>query len=230
MFERWLRYQLANELNSESAQRHRALPLKERRRLFSIGVIDDSPFEPKVNLENLGYKIAMIGDPTTVDVVSQHHIVLCDLQGVGVALNPRKQGAFLIQEIKRHYPEKYVVAYTGGTKNQAVTRDAMLAADEFLKKDVDIDTWVSTLDSFIDRLLNPVAVWQRQREALVARRVDTLSILRLEDAFVRSIRERDGSENSTFGKMTASTSLGADVRAIARSLIASGLFKILTSL
>jgi hypothetical protein len=183
-----------------------------------------------VNLENLGYKIAMIGDPTTVDVVAPHHIILCDLQGVGTALDPRKQGAFLIQEIKRHFPEKYVVAYTGGGRNREVTRDAMLAADEFLKKDVDIETWVSTLDGFINRLLNPFVVWQRQREALVARGIDTMSILKLEDAFVRSVKARDGSEASVFGKLLTSEALGADVRAIARSLVASGLFRIITSL
>lgn len=223
------RYRLASELKVAEHQRGQSKSARERRALISIGVIDDGPFEPKKNLENVGYQVALLGDPSTIEVATTHHIILCDLQGVGSSLDSRKQGAFLIREIKRNYPEKYVIAYTGGTMNLAISRDALQVSDYFLKKDVDIETWVERLDSIISKLLDPYAVWQRQRKALVDREVDSVTILKLEDAFVRSIENRSGPDQSALAKLLSSSEISSDVRAIIRSLITSGLFKLLAS-
>jgi hypothetical protein len=220
-------YRLAAELKSADFQRASRKGAKERRGLISIGVIDDSPFEPQRNLENVGYRVAFIGDATSVDVAAPHQIVLCDLQGVGQALDPRKQGAFLIREIKRNYPEKYVVAYTGGAASQTISREAFQVSDAWLKKDAEIEIWVDKLDGFIAKLLDPYTVWQRQRLALISREVDTLTILKLEDAYVRSVIQGGAAEQSALAKTLESAKLSGDVRAVIQSLIASGLFKLL---
>ena len=221
------KYHLAPELKSAQYQRAQSKSAKERRALISIGVIDDSPFEPKNNLETLGYRIALLGDPTNLEAVASHHIILCDLQGVGQSLGADSQGAFLIREIRDTYPEKYVIAYTGGAINQVISRDALRVSDAFLKKDVDIETWVDKLDAVILQLLDPYQVWQRQRRALVNKEVDTQTILIIEDAFVRSIAAKSGGQHSAFAKLLTSARIGQDVRAIVQSLIASGLFKLL---
>src|SRR6266567_4331143 len=113
MFDKFKKYHLASELKADSFQHASTKTARERRSLVSICVIDDNPFEPRRNLENVGYKITYLGDVNTIDVTTPHHIVLCDLQGVALELDNKKQGAFLIREIKTNYPEKYVVAYTG---------------------------------------------------------------------------------------------------------------------
>ena len=138
---------------------------------------------------------------STIDVVTPHHIVLCDLKGVGHALDARKQGAFVIREVKASYPEKYVIAYTGGLTHEVISREAFQTSDSFLKKDADIDTWVGKLDDFILQLLDPYIVWQRQRTALVQRQVDTLTILTLEDAYVRSIIFKSTPEKSALARL-----------------------------
>lgn len=221
-------YKIAPEMKSARYQRAQAKSLKERRNMVSIGVIDDSPFTPKNNLETLGYRVVLLGDPGNLDAVKDHHIILCDLQGVGRALGGETQGAFLIREIRKHYPEKYVVAFTGGAINQSITRDAMQASDAFLKKDADIETWVERLDSIIQNLLDPYQVWQRQRAALVSKEVDTKTILTLEDTFVRSVAAKSEREKESFSSLVASSKVGEDARAVVRSLIASGLFRLLT--
>lgn len=221
-------YRLASELKSAGYQRAQAKSLKERRSMVSIGVIDDSPFTPKGNLEALGYRVALLGDPGNLDAVKDHHIILCDLQGVGQALGGETQGAFLIREIRENFPEKYVVAYTGGAINQSITRDAMQVSDAFLKKDADIETWVEKLDSIIQKLLDPYHVWQRQRKALINKEVDTKTVLVLEDTFVRSIAAKTERNRNKFSSLVASSNVGEDARAVVRSLIASGLFRLLT--
>ena len=220
-------YELAEVLKNSDYQRAKSKSAKERRSLISIGVIDDEPFEPKQNLENIGYHISYLGDPGTIETVQPYHIILCDLQGVGRAFDSRRQGAFLIREIKESFPEKFVVAYTGGARSLSIARDSTHMADSFLKKDEDIGTWVERLDEIIVSLLDPYRVWQRQRSALIDREIDTLTIIKLEDAYVRSIKSRSAPETSDLDKMLRSTDISSDVREIVRSLIASGLFKLL---
>jgi hypothetical protein len=227
MFERLKSYRIAMELKAPQYQRTSAKSARDRRSLISICVIDDNPFDPKRNLENIGYRITYLGDINTVDVVTPHHIVLCDLKGVGHELDARKQGSFVIREIRANYPEKYVIAYTGGGANEIISREAYQVSDSFLKKDADIDAWVNTLDRLILRLLDPYTVWQRQRSALIEREVDTLTILKLEDAYVRSITLQSDPEHSTLSRLLSSDRISDDVRAIVRSLIASGLIKLL---
>jgi hypothetical protein len=145
----FFRHRLVGELNAPKYQRALAKSQKDRRSLVSIGVIDDGPFEPKRNLENVGYRVSLLGDPANIDIVLPHNIVLCDVQGVGHSLDPRKQGAFLIREIKAHFPDKYVIAYTGGSMNQTLTREAIQSSDAFMKKDEIIEEWTEKLDGVI---------------------------------------------------------------------------------
>ncbi|WP_210249213.1 hypothetical protein [Methylobacterium sp. WL2] len=120
-----------------------------------------------------------------------------------------------------------MVAYTGGTMNSSIIRDSNQAADAFLKKDVDIETWTDKLDSIIGNLVDPFKVWSRQRLALVDREVDTFTILQLEDAFVRSVADREDPSQSKLAELIKSDRISGDVRAIIQSLLASAIFKVL---
>jgi hypothetical protein len=218
----------ANELRDSRYEAHRTISALDKRKLIKIGVIDDQLFTPRANLENIGYQIENLGDISSVDRVQKFQIVLCDLQGVGTALDGKKQGAFLIREIKRNFPEKFVIAYTGGGLNAVLSREASSDADQLLKKDTDIDHWVEVLDGIISKILNPYRVWQRQREALVSREIDTLTILKIETAFVQSIKGKDAGGRNIFTQYVSSE-LQGDVRAVVQGMIASGLYALLTS-
>lgn len=227
MFEKWTTYQTVHDLEKAGAQPWRSMSENQRRSRVSIGVIDDQPFSPQQNLERLGYRITYLGDPQAVDVVVPHHVILCDLQGVGRAFGGNMQGAFFIDEIKKNYPEKVVVAYTGGTSNLLISREASKLSDFFLKKDATIEEWRDKLDDAIVELLDPHRLWNRQRSTLVSRDIDTLSILKIEDAFVRSVLERNSSDNSPFVQYVNSGKTSKDVRAVVTSMIASGLYALL---
>lgn len=224
MFERFTSYaqiaDIAGDLHLSHAQQND----RERRALIPIAVIDDEAFKPEQNLRALGYDIKIIGDIKNLDEVSSYNIILCDLQGVGKYMDSRGQGAFIIDELKRNHPEKFVIAYTGGSPDDAITLKAQDVADLFIIKDADIDQWRDKLDLLIGFLCDPVEVWRRQRVALVDADVATLDILKLENAFVRSIKGRN---EYVYKAFLESTGIGHDVRAIAQSLIASGIFKVL---
>ena len=106
-----------------------------------ILVIDDQPFAPRPNLEANGFHLTVTSDISNIKTVEQYAIVLCDLMGVGLTLDSHLQGAHVIHEIKKNYPDTIVFAFTGGATESRITREANVSADYYLKKDVDIAEW-----------------------------------------------------------------------------------------
>lgn len=222
MLEKLWSYKQIEDLRRDHVIAKATISDHERRSLFPIAVIDDKPFHYEQNLQANNFQVKYLGDINTIDDVKDYNIVLCDLQGVGTRMNARGQGAYIIDEIKRHFPEKFVVAYTGGSLDDSITVLAQEHSDFFLKKDADIDDWRDTLDDIIGQLSDPISVWRRQRDALVEADVPTLDILKLEDAYVSSVKQ--GSDKA-YRSMAAKRELSSDLRSIANSLIASGIFR-----
>lgn len=197
--------------------------IAEARKSVPIAVIDDQPFHAEKNLRSYGFDIRQIGDVKHVDEVKDYRIVLCDLMGVGTALASHNEGAELISEIRHQYPGILVAAYSGAALSSTQARAAKLVADRVLRKDVDISEWQEALDGFISQALDPHLVWKRMRKSLVDADVDTKAIIVLENAFVRTILEKD-KDGKKINSAVTSLKLAGDVRAIAQGLISSAIF------
>jgi DNA-binding NarL/FixJ family response regulator len=100
-------------------------------------------------------------------------------------MNPSMQGAHLISEIKKNFPQKYVLAYTGGAQGAILERSIQIA-DDYLKKDVDIDDWCDHLDNAIEILANPAKIWRQVRHRLLDAGISPYQLAVLEDTFVRN--------------------------------------------
>lgn len=198
------------------------------RRSINIAVIDDQPFLPEQNLKSFGYSIESIGDLKTLQEVRRFPIVLCDLMGVGHRFDGNRQGASIIEEVRTQYPSIIVVAYTGSSMASAQMRHAKQFADVTIRKDVDISEWKAALDPLVTKARNPAYIWDRVRLRLVEMEVDTKDILILEDAYVRSVLNKDSS-----GKRITSglqqLDVAGDARAVVQGLISSAIFALLSS-
>lgn len=190
-----------------------------------IAVVDDQHFSAETNLRNNGFKIETFKDLNSVQSLENYSIILCDLQGVGSALNPDLQGAHLIRELKTHYPEKYVVAYTAGGKNSLMSKTAQDHADTFLRKDADIDAWLEVLDGAISQVANPVLVWKQFRKRALDAGMTPAALTSLEDEFVGQFwNGKDAVRAGLDGRATR-IGLQNDLRGILHSLIASLIFQ-----
>ena len=197
--------------------------LTESRGNFKIIVIDDKEFTPANNLRRYHFHISHFEDIPTIDSVAQYPIVLCDLLGVGLGFAPNLQGAEIIKEIKRSYPEKCVIAYTGGGSSE-VTEVARIFADKYLKKDAGPDEWCETLDEAIREVSNPGIVWKKTRIGLLKAGATPIQVTLLEDAFVRNFHSnRDQCREILINKID-DFRLSASVKSVAESLIASAIF------
>lgn len=197
---------------------------QSRRAAVSIAVIDDQPFAPQTNLQAYGYSISQIGDIKSLNEVANYPLILCDIMGVGRHFDSRLQGASLISEIKKNFPEKIVIAYTGAGLNDRAVKIAADRSDKILKKDVDIDDWVETLDAATREAVDPFIIWNKVRARFIEMGVDTKDMLLLEDAYVEAILRRDLSFSSV-KSISGSNGVRHDARAIVNGLISSLVFK-----
>jgi CheY-like chemotaxis protein len=215
----------------------KALPLTEgrvdvhaRRRSIAVGVIDDGDLEVKPRLENLGFAVTKMDDVKHLAEIEHFHVLLVDVLGVGSSFGSEKQGAFLIQQIKQRYPNIIVVAYTASSPLNKHFREATTYADAHLPKDADIAEWTATLDAYVLELTDSKRLWYRYRRILISHDLDTLDILRVEDAFVRSL-SRDRPVSPDEYRKTVEVSLpSGQLRAIFQGLVTNAAYDMIKSI
>ena len=202
-------------------------PPAELRKSIKIAVIDDKPFAPEHNLKNNQFQIETFRDIQSINQLAEYPIVLCDLQGVGINLAADLQGAYLIEELKSNYPEKSVIAFTGGSASSNISRRAAAAADGYLKKDASIDEWRDLLDKHIKNLSDPVYVWRSLRLRLVKEGISPIDLVRLEDAYVSSIKNGATATKSSLEDISRKAALEPSVRKEVTGFLASKAFDLI---
>lgn len=166
-----------------------AIDMAEAKRRVEIAVLDDNAFSPKEALINHKFHITELGpDIRSLDQISTYPIIICDVGGVGRAFGSSLEGAHIVKEIRKAYPDKFLMAYTGMTYSLAMT-NALTAADKRMEKDASIDAWIQTLEIGINEVANPRNRWIRMRYALLERRVEIFDVLKLEQAFIKAVKQ-----------------------------------------
>lgn len=198
--------------------------ISEKRSKFSILIIDDETFTPIEFLRRHGYNITHVEDAPIAAATQNYPIVLCDINGVGMSLSPSKQGAQLITEIKKNYPEKFVIAYTGQTSS-ALVEQSIQVADRYLKKDASVEEWCSILDDAILELANPAAVWRKFRHRLLDAGASPYQLAVLEDTFSSNVLKGRAIYEPALLRELNRIDLGPAARSIILNLIASAVFE-----
>jgi len=167
-----------------------SIDMAEAKLQVEIAVLDDNPFEPKEALLHHKFRITELGpDIRSLDQVSTFPIIVCDVAGVGRAFGSNLEGAHLVKEIRKSYPDKFLIAYTGQTHSVATT-NALTTADKRMAKDESIEAWIKNLEVGMDEVVNPRNRWIRMRRALLDRRVEIFDVFKLEQAFIKAVSQR----------------------------------------
>lgn len=163
------------------------------KRSNQIAIIDDDPFARSDALRAHKFNIVELGDIRSVDQVAEYPIVVCDIRGVGRALHSELEGAHLIAEIRKSYPDKFLVSYSGA-QFDITYNEALRSVDASLSKDASTDQWVHTLETGLLKVGNPRERWLRLRKTLLDRGVEIHEVFRVEQRFIRAIEKRDATE------------------------------------
>ncbi len=200
--------------------------IHELRKVTRIAVIDDMNFAPMQNLTSNDFNFSHFRDIPNLDLVHDFPIVLVDLLGIGMELNPVSQGAHVIREIKSRFPDKFVIAYTGGADHQLLA-PSVSAADHFTHKDTSIDDWCALLDEAIGVVKNPTVMWKKLRCKLLAEGVTPLQLVILEDTLVTCLLDNPADSNAQLTKKAYQLRLNDNIHAILASFLGTALFSFL---
>jgi hypothetical protein len=194
------------------------------KRRFDIGVLDDEPFFPASALRAHGFRLVELGgDIKSVEQVAAYPIVICDIKGVGAAFGSKYEGAHVLSEIRKAYPDKYLVAFTGMTYD-ASYNEKLNAADKSATKDTPIEVWTQTLEAGLRAVGDPRERWIRLRPTLLAKGVELYDLLLLEQAFIKSIKERNA---KTFSEKMMSLSLSNELLELLGKFAAAALVQLI---
>lgn len=178
-----------SKLSSINELENYNINISNLRNSYKILLIDDGDFENKDLLHNRDFNITHVKDIDAISMTSEYDMILCDIKGVGKKVGSKYEGAYLIKEIKRKYPLKTVLAYTGETHKADYNR-FFFYADDVLKKDMSLDDLSETFDRHIEITVNPKKKWKRACLYLFNQDVSTYSIALLEDKYVKLIKSK----------------------------------------
>ncbi len=182
----FIKYKLSDLVEVTALQN---MTIAELRNKVEILVIDDQDFAAEEYLIKNGFRIVHKRDIDNIRDVSAYAVVLCDIRGVGKNLGSTKEGAFVIKEIKAHYPAKQVIAYTGSSYDPAYN-EYMNLADAVISKGISIEDWTALVDEQIQKAVDPIYQWERLRKHLLECGVSTAYVAKLEDKYVRAIKAK----------------------------------------
>lgn len=92
------------------------LTIDELKKRTHVLFVDDEDFSTRLqSIRDAGWSVNQINDVTNFNCPEIEHanIIFMDYIGVGQALTPTDEGIGLLKEIKRRYPEKFIVFYSG---------------------------------------------------------------------------------------------------------------------
>ncbi|WP_421718472.1 hypothetical protein [Algiphilus sp.] len=170
--------------------------LERLKRDVSIAIVDDQVFRYMGELRAHDYQATELGaDISSVKQMEAYSIVACDIRGVAPKFGSKQEGAHLISEIRKAYPDKYLIAYTGSTFDPSVN-NKLASADSAINKDASFDFWHTELERALTAVGNPRERWLRFRRSLMLDGLDGWKISNIEQAFIKSIKSgRDDNFN-----------------------------------
>ena len=164
--------------------------IKIDRSIHKIALIDDNIFNIVDDLRRHDFDITTFTDIDHLGILKNYDVIISDIKGVGKKLGSKLEGAHLIEEINRLYPNKYLIAYSSSTFNPSYN-DYFKLCDVTKRKNIDIQEWVKCLDEAITNINDPIFQWEKTRQVLIKQKLPIDFISNLEKAYSKSLVKRD---------------------------------------
>ena len=165
-------------------------PSLGERKQYNIAIIDDQVFPLHDSLRKHGFTLTKFTDIQDINELKSFEIIICDIRGVGQSFQSKYEGAHIVKEIHRKFPNKYLIVFSGSTFNVEYNKFFNLS-DKTVKKGTDLSEWVVILDNAIKELINPYKQWEKTRLFLQENEIDSKLLLKFEQAYIKSIIKKN---------------------------------------
>ena len=226
----------SNKLNELSLNEYRLsdipnylLNLQQLKKQIEIAVIDDQEFSQAKLLSNNDFKIEELGDIPNIKTVQAYPIVICDIHGVGTKLDSSGLGgAFLISEIRKNYPDKYIIAYSTHSNTLSVQKHIKYA-DHVMPVPSSTEQWTEALEQALKNVANPIARWKKFRNFLLENDVELIEILQLEQSYIRYLLNQNYNIED-IQNITSKLSISNDLKDIVKQFTVSSVIELAKNL
>ncbi len=155
-----------------------------------IAIIDNELFPHTKELAMQGFTVVEVGNIRDFAAVATYPIIACDIKDVGDHFGTAFGGAYVIGELRKRYPDKFLIGYSGGSFGPQYKR-FLDSADMFITRDAGFDQWKEALDTAVMTVGDPVRRWKRIRAVLLEADMPAFEVFLLEDAYIKSILKKD---------------------------------------
>jgi len=169
---------------------------RNERSKIKIAIIDDEDIPFLNSLRNSGYNIQHYRDVDNFNMLSDYQIVISDIDGVGQSFSSEYQGAYIIKELKRLYPDKYLIAMSSKIYNLSFT-EILSNADVKINRDVKVDIVSEKLNIAIKEISSVKNRWLRVRTQLINEHfIDLYDVWSMEQDVIKSILTKENKIDS----------------------------------
>lgn len=124
--------------------------IEELKKKVQVLFVDDETFEGRLSaIRDAGWNVRQIKDITNFDSeeIKNADIIFMDYKGVGSVLTPTEEGIGLLKQLKKKYPSKVVIFYSGyaGT---IPGHEFHRIADGWIAKNADTFQYIENIEEF----------------------------------------------------------------------------------
>lgn len=161
---------------------------------IKIAIIDDMEVPYLESLRRSGYNVRHYKDIEDFDMLKAYSVIVCDIKGVGKKFGSELEGAYIIKEARKLYPEKYIIAMSSAVYKISVTK-IIGVADDKIVRDSDLDRVSDSIDRAVNTMRSNRLRWLRLRDNLLnTHNVDMYNVWLLEQGFIATILKKDKRE------------------------------------
>ena len=160
-----------------------------KRDRIKICFIDDKGFDVelfrKTGYTNTDYKL----DFTNSNDVQAYDLIACDIDGIGVSLDSKRQGLAVAETIIASFPEKIVLIYTSNNPFD-YAEDYHSVGDGYFNKNISINEMAKLFDDYSAVFYDEIAAWKKIEKQLRKNNIANKTIAYVEDLYVRSLEDK----------------------------------------
>jgi hypothetical protein len=158
---------------------------------IKIAIIDDMDVPYLDMLRNSGYNVKHYKDIEDFEILKSYSVIICDIRGVGKSFGSKLEGAYIIKEIRKLYPEKYIIAMSSAVYKINVAK-IIDVADDKIVRDTELDQVINSVDKAVCIMRSNRQKWLRLREHLLnIHQVDLYDVWCIEQDFISAVIKKD---------------------------------------
>lgn len=158
---------------------------------IKIAIIDDMEVPYLESLRRSGYNVRHYKDIEDFEILKAYSVIVCDIIGVGKHFGSKLEGAYIIKEARKLFPEKYIIAMSSAVYKINVAKTIGIADDKIVR-DTDLDSVLNSIDKAVNTMRSNRLRWLRLRDNLLNdHNVDIYDVWLIEQDFIASMLRKD---------------------------------------